>query len=492
MEDKTQQELVQQAKSGDPTAIAELYKRYWRAGRAAAFGVTAEINLAEDAASDAFYTALEKLSDLKDPYRFGPWLRTIVIRTARRLMKSQKEKKSLENHNLSDGESSVQDSHLEKQEFANLIHEAVGVLSGSLREAVSLFYFEGYNIKEAAQFLGVPEGTLKRRLHEGRKQLRAAVEKIMKGTKPMNTRREQIMQKFEEALNQDVQSEAFFQAMRQVHNLRPVPTELFRKAAQKIYADRKEKLEKMSPEKETKIREMMNRIYSHSERAKNPSHSAGTAANAIRAELSEFESCQVDFSNVDMPRFYKSMFEGGEEAYVNLRPPEFSKKPQVACIYPITAFLLRDENGVFRTSYEIGSKAESLKALKKQIKREKFLSDALCLLWKEPQTIELKSGEDLLRRLSKTIVPGAKVQFSAYEEPRYRAALRMQLGKNPIPASIAGILSPRPEIYGDGHVATASIYIEPWAEAQSGQTIELSDFSSLLDLLPKKTNPDNN
>jgi hypothetical protein len=31
---------------------------------------------------------------------------------------------------------------------------------------VSLFYFEGYDTDDAAAFLGIPPGTLRRRLHE--------------------------------------------------------------------------------------------------------------------------------------------------------------------------------------------------------------------------------------------------------------------------------------------------------------------------------------
>ncbi|MBP8304795.1 MAG: sigma-70 family RNA polymerase sigma factor [Phycisphaerae bacterium] len=64
--------------------MAGLYRRYWRAARAAAYGVTGDLSLAEDAASDGFYLALQGLADLNDPARFGPWLRTIVIRSARR------------------------------------------------------------------------------------------------------------------------------------------------------------------------------------------------------------------------------------------------------------------------------------------------------------------------------------------------------------------------------------------------------------------------
>src|SRR4030042_672972 len=193
MEKNSEQELVQRAKRGEPAAVAELFRLYWRAARAAAYGVTGDFALAEDAASEAFYAAIESLPDLRDSQRFGPWLRTIVVRTARR----QKAKTSKENgtgfQNLSDAGALPPDDALERRELAALIHEAVGHLSETLREAVVLFYFEGYSLKDAAGFLDVPEGTLKRRLHDGRKRLRDAAGQILKGGKPMNAKREQII-----------------------------------------------------------------------------------------------------------------------------------------------------------------------------------------------------------------------------------------------------------------------------------------------------------
>ncbi|MHC4702370.1 MAG: RNA polymerase sigma factor [Planctomycetota bacterium] len=64
--------------------MADLYRRFWRAARATAYGVTRDFSLAEDAASEAFYSALNGLEGLRDTTRFGPWLRTIVVRTAKR------------------------------------------------------------------------------------------------------------------------------------------------------------------------------------------------------------------------------------------------------------------------------------------------------------------------------------------------------------------------------------------------------------------------
>ena len=156
MEQNAEQNWVHRAAQGEPAAIAELFRLYWRAARAAAYGVTGNFALAEDAASESFYTAIEKLADLRDTRRFGPWLRTIVVRKAR----GQKAKTSKENgaelQTMPDGKSSPPGADLERQELVALIHEAVGHLSENLREAVVLFYFEGYNLKEAAGFLDIP------------------------------------------------------------------------------------------------------------------------------------------------------------------------------------------------------------------------------------------------------------------------------------------------------------------------------------------------
>ncbi len=486
MNENNQQNCIEQAKQGNPAAIAELYNRYWRAARAAAYGVTAEINLAEDAASEAFYTAIKSLQDLKDKNRFGPWLHTIVIRTARRISKARSKENNIEPQRQSDTRPPSPSSRLEQQELANLIHEAVGTLSESLREAISVFYFEGYNLKEAAHFLDVPEGTLKRRLHDGRRRLRDAVEQISKGAKPINPQREQILRQLNEALNEGSDFEDLYKIMRQALRLRPVPNELLKKVAQRHWADKKKKLSKpMPPEKERMLRETMTRIYSHSDRAKDPNHPIGVAANAIHAELSEFQPWQVDFTQIDLNQMTRNIFEGNEKAFLCLLPPELIESTHRAYIYPMRAFLLLDEDGSFCTSYELMQKKDSVDAFKAQIKEGKRLSDTLILLWKQLESLELREIEKLLRNLSTTITPAVPIHFNPYDEPRYRVALRMQLGDNRIPAAIGGVLNSRPEIYGTGKTASVTIYLEPWAEVQSGQTIELDGLSSILDLIRK-------
>ena len=484
MKENTEYDWVQRAGQGEPAAIAELFRLYWRAARAAAYGVTGDFALAEDAASEAFYAAIESLPDLRDTQRFGPWLRTIVVRTARR----QKAKTSKENgaklKTLPDAQSPPPGANLEQQELAALIHEAVGHLSETLREAVVLFYFEGYSHKEAAGFLDIPDGTLKRRLHDGRRRLRDAAEKILKGAKPMNAKREQILQQLQDASKEGINSEAFFQAMRQALSLRPAPNDLLRKVMQKHWAKKLKKIP-MEPERERMLRDGLGRIYSASERARDSNHPVGAAANTIRAALPEFQQWKIDMSEIDIAGMARHMFDGKGDAFSSMRPPGFNTNAPGSYIYSLRAWLIRDEDGSLRTSFEIMQSKDTRGGMLSQMKQGGHLSDAMSLLLKRTEPLELRAVEELLRRLSNEIVPNTPVSFRPYEEPRLRAGLRMQLGDNPVPAAIGGVQNPWPGLPDGINVASVRIYLEPWAAAQSGRAVELADFS-LLDFMKKE------
>jgi len=479
MEQSNDQDCVQRATQGEPGAVAELFRLYWRAARAAAYGVTGDFALAEDAASEAFYIAIENLANLRDVRRFGPWLRTIVVRRARRQKAKTLKENEAEHQTCRDDKSSPPEAHLERLELVALIHEAVGHLSENLREAVVLFYFEGYSLREAAGFLDIPEGTLKRRLHDGRKRLREAAEQIMEGATPDNTRREQILQQLKDAAQEGLHSEAFFQAMRQALSLRPAPNDLLDKVMQERLANLAKKLRElhMESEAERATRVKLGRIYAASARARDPNHPVGVAVNAIRAALPEYQPWQVDWSEVDISDMGRHMFDGEGDPNVPMSPPGFNADAEGSYIHSLCAWLVQDEDGLLRTSSEIIQNQDTSYSIRSQLKRGGRLSDALSLLLKRTEPLELRAIEALLRRLAHEIVPNTALSFCPYKDPRCRAGLRMQLGDSPVPAALGGVLNPWPGLPEGINIASVLICLEPWATAQSGEAVELVDFS---------------
>ncbi|MEJ2703601.1 MAG: hypothetical protein P8Z79_14280, partial [Sedimentisphaerales bacterium] len=240
-------------------------------------------------------------------------------------------------------------------------------------------------------------------------------------------------------------------------------------------------------EKETKIQTIMkllgrmlraalSRIYGPSEKARDPNHPVGAAANAIRAALPDYQPWQIDLSQVDLSLAAGRMFQGKEQAFSFLKPPGLTSESEGSYITASRAWLLQDEDGRLCTSYELMQKKATGKEMKAQMHQGGKLSDTL-FLWIRREGLELRDVEDLLRRLSEVVVPTAPVRFSPYEEPRYRAGLRMQLGDNPIPVAIGGVHTPWPGLPEGAAFASILIYLEPWAAARSGHVVELEDFS---------------
>ncbi|MBQ3068736.1 MAG: sigma-70 family RNA polymerase sigma factor [Clostridia bacterium] len=180
---KTDSDLVKLTLCGNSKAYEELVVRHERAVKGTAMKVTGNEYSATDASQDAFVSAWMHLDALREHDKFRSWVCSIAKNHARRLHAHycaavpDIRLHLLENVDLSDsGEEELlgrlslgAQAEAERDER---LHEAVEALSEKIREAITLHYFEGYSVKEIAAKLSLPEGTVKWRLCEGRRQLR--------------------------------------------------------------------------------------------------------------------------------------------------------------------------------------------------------------------------------------------------------------------------------------------------------------------------------
>ncbi|MDQ0361159.1 RNA polymerase sigma factor [Breznakia pachnodae] len=144
--------------------------------------------VAQDLAQESMILIYQKLHMLKSAELFGPWMYTIVKNKCYQYLKAHKRKDKLfldSNPEANDFENMISEKrkeHLPKeaydlQESKELIKIFIENLPRRQREVITLFYLEEMKIAEIAEVLNYKIGSVKSRLHSGRKNLELQIKK---------------------------------------------------------------------------------------------------------------------------------------------------------------------------------------------------------------------------------------------------------------------------------------------------------------------------
>ncbi|MGH7569588.1 MAG: RNA polymerase sigma factor [Gemmatimonadales bacterium] len=158
--------------AGDRQAFGRLVERYAGQARRVARAVLQDPDDADDAAQDAFLSALVKLGQYDRRRPFGPWLMRIVANAAtdRRRRRAVRRVEPLEPGLTGGG--SRPDTDAERSALGERLRAALAELPERRRIAVVLFDVEGYAHAEIAEILGIPEGTVRSEVFHARRRLR--------------------------------------------------------------------------------------------------------------------------------------------------------------------------------------------------------------------------------------------------------------------------------------------------------------------------------
>jgi len=176
MERKTDAALVADALAGRREAFAALVRRYQDYAYGLAIGYLSDFDLARDVVQEAFLCAYRDLGKLREPARFGGWLRGIVRNMAHRALRELHRVRTLAGelgHAVEPTSSEPPpDVAAERAERRRTVRRALERLNARNREAVSLYYVDGLSYAEIAAFLDVTEAAVQGRLQRARNQLR--------------------------------------------------------------------------------------------------------------------------------------------------------------------------------------------------------------------------------------------------------------------------------------------------------------------------------
>ncbi len=168
-------ELVRQLQAGNLEALGELYDRYRLQIYRTALAITHDTDAAEDILQECFLRMHHYAYRIDGDLPLAPWLYRVTVNLSYTWSKRNRRPFSpLEifiDHLISPAKYAPEYT-AERTELGEKIQQAIDALPFSQRVVVVMHYLNGMGLKEIADILECPVGTVKSRLFHARNTLR--------------------------------------------------------------------------------------------------------------------------------------------------------------------------------------------------------------------------------------------------------------------------------------------------------------------------------
>ena len=136
-----------------------------------AYGVLRCREDAEEVAQETFARAYRRFCDLREPQQFRSWIVRVTWRLAIDRWRAERRRETRERHAGIDATARTVEDDAVAAERSALLWKAVDGLPEKLRAVIILSAMQGHDVRQVAQLLAIPEGTVKSRLFLARAAL---------------------------------------------------------------------------------------------------------------------------------------------------------------------------------------------------------------------------------------------------------------------------------------------------------------------------------
>jgi RNA polymerase sigma-70 factor (ECF subfamily) len=170
----------------DHQAFDILVERWQERIRALCIRMTGNLHTAEDLLQETFSRVFEKRAAFRGDSKFSTWLWRIALNLCYDELRRQQRHPAaheeqmeavLRVHGI---DSMTPRGHVQQLEEAELVREALMQLAENYRSVLVLRHYEGLKLREIAQVLEIPEGTVNSRMAEALSQLTRILEPQIK------------------------------------------------------------------------------------------------------------------------------------------------------------------------------------------------------------------------------------------------------------------------------------------------------------------------
>jgi len=192
LEETSEARFIERLAARDERAFNELVRAYEQRVFRLLFRMLGRRDEAEDMAQEVFVQVFKAIGTFRGESKLGTWIYRVAVNLCKNRIKylsrrhsgeeaelePQAERAPLsEGRGVTLGESARPDDWVEGLEVERIVKECITELDPDFREVLVLRDVEDLTYEELSEVTGLPDGTVKSRLHRARGMLREAVER---------------------------------------------------------------------------------------------------------------------------------------------------------------------------------------------------------------------------------------------------------------------------------------------------------------------------
>ena len=189
---RVRREVIEGCKAGDQRAFAEMVLQSQKKVFNIAYRMLGNSEEAKDLAQEVFVSVFNSIKDLREEIKFDSWLTRITLNHCRNRWEYLKRRQYFNSDSLDDpvetedgdvpravyDPSDNPETLYEKKMTQELVQKGLQKLKENQRELLVLRDLQGFSYEEMGELLGLPEGTIKSKLHRARMDLKQVLERF--------------------------------------------------------------------------------------------------------------------------------------------------------------------------------------------------------------------------------------------------------------------------------------------------------------------------
>jgi RNA polymerase sigma-70 factor (ECF subfamily) len=191
-EDESERRFIERLRARDERAFLELVQLYQGRVYKLVFRMLGRRDEAEDLAQEVFVQVFKAVGTFRGDSRLGTWIYCIAVNLCKNRLKylgrrktdSQGDYEPIKDRLSVDGMPGVTSGDVERPdqmveglELERIVRHCLNEMDTDFREILVLRDLEDLSYEELSEITGLPDGTVKSRLHRARAMLKTAVER---------------------------------------------------------------------------------------------------------------------------------------------------------------------------------------------------------------------------------------------------------------------------------------------------------------------------